>query len=349
MCATPAKRHHKVPQTYMKKWCYSGDAVYTYNKTTKKNEPRNIDNIMWETYFYAIKAGSLYTTTGALEHIFGPLRDYDIKHEGKLLSSLEELNQHYTFFDEWEILNPDGTAITKKNRNIIKTQLENAVDNTIEERWSKELENGWPEISDHLYSKLHAITVKDPEAYLTEDDYKKLIRYFIMFDWRGEVGNATLNELMDFFDGAFPLSEDEKVIPEENRIYKSDETVIDEIKHATMLHFYDQFLDERDGMKKIYDAYLDNLTFCFILNKKSNYITSDNPAYEFINERGEKVMYFVATPKVVISLVKKDKTQPGAYIIQKASPVEVDEINKKTFEYGNLIISKQPIQETDFL
>lgn len=342
------KRHHVVPQTYMKKWCYSGDSVFTYDKDKRVSESRNIDSILWEPYFHAIKAGSLYTTKTALNNIFGFLDMYTIKYNGEELITHKRQNECYQYFEEWEILNADGTAVTQKQRNIIKHQLDNSVDNTIEERWSKELENGWPEVSDHLYSKLHAISVKDPDAYLTYDDYEKLIRYFIMFDWRGESGNATLNELMEFFDGLFPLPEDDKKIPYKERVYKSDKTVIDEIKHASMLHFYDQFLDNRDGMKKIYDAFINNLTFCFMLNKNSDYVTSDNPAYEFINENGQKEMYFIATPKVVIALLKKDPEKPGAYIIQKLSPPEVEEINKKTYDHGTMIISKKPINENAY-
>ena len=36
MQGTMSKLHHKVPQTYMRAWCFSGESVHTYDKETKK-------------------------------------------------------------------------------------------------------------------------------------------------------------------------------------------------------------------------------------------------------------------------------------------------------------------------
>ena len=69
----------------------------------------------------------------------------------------------------------------------------------------------------------------------------------------GENSNATLNWFMDFLKDIFLFDKSDMVIPEEKRIYRSDKTVFDEIKHAAMLRFYEQLLDNRDGMKKIYE------------------------------------------------------------------------------------------------
>lgn len=343
MQGTMSKLHHKVPQTYMRAWCFSGESVHTYDKETKKLLNRNISTILAENYFHSIKAGSLYTTPKALNKIFESLDQYTVKLNGKVLDSKDELNQNFQDYDEWEITYPNGNKVSKKKRNEIKQQLISISDDTLEKRWSSELENGWPSISKNLYTRLHKILIKDPDEILTFEDFKKLIKYFIMFDWRGKNSNATLNWFMDFLKDIFPFDKSDMVIPEEKRIYRSDKTVFDEIKHAAMLRFYEQLLDNRDGMKRIYESYLANLTIIFLLDRNSDLITSDNPAYETVDENGNKVPIFVATPKVLIMLAKKDPLEPNAYKIKQMDQQEVEYYNNKTFEQASFIISKKEL------
>lgn len=82
MQGTMSKLHHKVPQTYMRAWCFSGESVHTYDKETKKLLNRNISTILAENYFHSIKAGSLYTTPKALNKIFESLDQYTVKLNG---------------------------------------------------------------------------------------------------------------------------------------------------------------------------------------------------------------------------------------------------------------------------
>ena len=72
-------------------------------------------------------------------------------------------------------------------------------------------------------------------------------------------------------------------------------------------------------------------------------ITSDNPAYETVDENGNKVPIFVATPKVLIMLAKKDPLEPNAYKIKLMDQQEVEYYNNKTFEQASFIISKKEL------
>ncbi len=205
MAEQVSKYHHKVPQTYLKSWCFSSDSIHTYDKYLSKIEDRNISNILGENYFYSIYAGSLFTTDKSLEKIFGFLKNFSISIDGNVLTSLRELNEKFEEYDNWEMYYPNGKIVPQKARNRIKQQLLSTTDDTLEKRWSQEFENDWGRIAGNLYSRLARILTKDPNEHLTYDEFLLLIRYYIMYDWRGEEGNATLNDFMNWLKESVPI------------------------------------------------------------------------------------------------------------------------------------------------
>ena len=347
MAEQVSKYHHKVPQTYLKSWCFSGDSIHTYDKSLSKIEDRNIANIFGENYFYSIYAGSLFATNESLEKIFGFLKNFSISIEGKALASLRELNEKFEEYDNWEIYYPNGKIVPKKARNTIKQQILSTTDDTLEKRWSQEFENDWGRIATNLYSRLVRILSKDPDECLTYNEFLSLIRYYIMYDWRGEEGNATLNNFMNWLRESVPIFDSESNDYTTIKNFGFNDTIIEEIKHASSLKFYEQLLDNKEGMKKIYDAYAQQLTVIFLLDRDSSLFTSDNPAFELIDEDGLKKPILAITPKVLMMLARKDPEKPLSYMINRLSPKEVEYYNKQIFNHGNMIVSKRPITDSD--
>ncbi len=347
MAEQVSKYHHKVPQTYLKSWCFSGDAIHTYNKNLSKIEDRNISNILGENYFYSIYAGSLFATDESLKKIFGFLKDFSITMDGKELTSLRELNEKFEEYDNWEIYYPNGKIVPKKGRNKIKQQILSTTDDTLEKRWSQEFENDWGRIVTNLYSRLVRILSKDPDECLTYNEFLSLIRYYIMYDWRGEEGNSTLNDFLKWLGKFVPIFDYKLTDYTTIKNYGFNDTIIEEIKHASSLRFYEQFLDNKGGMKKIYDAYVKELTVIFLLDRNSSLFTSDNPAFELIDEDGLKKPILAITPKVLMMLARKNPEEPLSYIINRLSPEEVEYYNKQIFNHGNIIVSKQPFTDSN--
>lgn len=168
-----------------------------------------------------------------------------------------------------------------------------------------------------------------------------------MYDWRGEEGNATLNNFMNWLRELVPIFDSESNDYTTIKNFGFNDTIIEEIKHASSLKFYEQLLDNKEGMKKIYDAYAQQLTVIFLLDRDASLFTSDNPAFELIDEDGLKKPILAITPKVLMMLARKDPEKPLSYMINRLSPKEVEYFNKQIFNHGNMIVSKRPITDSD--
>lgn len=340
MADNNAVKHHRVPKTYMKTWCFSRNSVWTYDKFKRKSEIRNIEKLFRTNYYHSIRAGFLYHTEDSLEKIFGFLKAYRIVYEEKELFSLEELNNHYCDFKKWEIYYPNGEKVNSKDKNVIKKQLESTKVNTIEEQWNIQLENDWPKIVEVLQGILYKLENGD-SSYLTNIDADTILKYFVMFNWRGMVGNSSLNEVCHWiFHDVFEDSYIE--IPENDRINSYDSCVADEMKHAFLLKAYDDFLNGKGVMYNTYQQYKEKFSFIFLLTKNKTFNTSDNPCFDFISNEGYRVPFFVVSPTIAIELARKDPIEPLMYKVQNLEDDEVNKYNEIIFENGNVILSCSP-------
>jgi hypothetical protein len=330
--------HHRIPQTYMRPWCFSNNSIWTFDKATKKSEPRNIENICGVNHFHSIKAGSLYTNDDALQKIFGDIANYKVMLNGQSLDTFEERNQHFYEFDSWEIFYPKGKPINKKDRNVIFQRLSQTADTSIEEKWSTEFENDWGKISQQLYDTLKEIQQKKDIA-LTGYAAEIIMKYFVMFDWRGKFGNQTVNDTLNLL-----VTEIMKIgdieIPPENRVYAFEHTVTDEMSHALLLRAFDGFLSNKGMMYDTYQIYCQKLTFVFLFSEHKKFITSDNPCFTFINKNELKEPIFPVLPNLLISLAKKDPTKPNSYKLASLTDEQVDEYNEAIFQNGDVILSQ---------
>lgn len=329
--------HHRIPQTYMKPWCFSNNSIWTFDKEKNVSKQHNIENILGRDRYHSIRAGSLYTTQESLEKIFGFLKNYSISFEGKKLSSLDELNTHFFDFEQWEMWYPNGKVVNKRDRNIIKQRLISTVDNSIEINWNIHLENDWSNIINILQETLKKIQKKE-SVFLTIEDAELIMKYLVMFEWRGLKGKDVVNDIFKTIEDAFD-GVDEK-IPFSKRINFYDDTAIEELKHGFLLREFDSFIKGRGSMYKDFEIQRDNLTFLFWVSDKDLLITSDNPCFSFDNESGIKEKIFVALPNLLITLVKKEPKSPHSYRIMELTSEWADYYNKVIFDNANLVLSK---------
>ncbi len=332
MAKDVSSHHHRMPRTYMKPWCFLSDSIWTYDKATGISERRNIYKICWESYYYSIRAGSIYTNDDALNKTYGLLSAHRIEFDGTVLSTPKDLNDHFLDFDKWDIFYPNGKRANKRDRNIIEQRLLSSSVNTIEERWSSRFENDWALFSDTIFQNLGSVLRKG-RTVLTDYEAKNLMKYFVMFEWRGMIGNEMVNDVLQYSGTILKCSDVE--IPRKERTYPNGRYEADEIKHAFLLKVFGEFLSDDGAMYEVYKLYCEKLSFVFLISDNENFVTSDNLCFTFINREGYKELVFIARPNFAISLAKKDPSEPHAYKIHTLRTEDV--------VYFNKIISKMAI------
>lgn len=339
--ASDAVYHHLIPRAYMRSWCFKKDSIYIFDKNDKKEKGpvnRNIEHICGRNYYHSIKAGSLYSNSDALEYIFGFLKDYNIELNGKPIDSLSDKNMNFFDYDNWIIKYPNNVIVSRKKRNEIKHQIKQNKYNEIEEQWSYQFENDWGNVIKSLSEKIIQIKSGE-EVFLTDVDEDILMKYIVMFDWRGFLSNEQFNasynlvfdSIKDFFEGI--------EIPYTEQIYPGDITPYDEFRHALLLKYYDEFLNNKGIIYNNFKTYKEKLTMLFcISNEEDKFITSSNPSFTFINEIGLREQFFVALPNLLILLCKNNESEPNSYKIAKLSKEEVQRYNKTIFQNNDFII-----------
>lgn len=330
--------HHLIPQTYMKPWCFSGKTVLVYDKQNESWDERNIENICGINYYHSIRANSLYVTSDALEKIFGFLSIYNISYNGVSLNTLEAMHHNYQYYDEWEIRYPKGALVPQKQRNVFKTRIQQAKFNDIEEQWSIKFENGWETLIREIESALLAIKIRLPFK-LTRHAFSELIRYYVMFEWRGFGGNLEYANAFNQIDEIFSLSSVE--FSEEARVLSFYTNALEEMKHNLLVKYFDLFQDGKGIMQTYKQILEDNCTAVFLIAPQgSNFLSSDNPCFRFKNEKDEMVPFFVALPQLAIILPKKDRESPNEYCINELSLEDMKYYNKQILTNSkNLVLN----------
>lgn len=332
--------HHLIPQTYMKSWCFNSKTIWAYNKQTAEWKDCNIEKICGINYYHSIRVKNLYVTPESLNKIFGILKPYRIFLGDNLLDTPKKMHKEYSQFDNWKIVYPNGVIISKKKKNDIKTKIEQAKFNEIEEQWNIQFENGWTKLIKEIQDNLLRIRRKEP-IQLTTHAFSELIRYFVMFEWRGFSGSSNFSDAFAYIDSILPFSSAE--IPEEDRILDGCNNVLEEMKHNLLIKQFNLFQSQK-GVIQTYQENLEkNFTIAFLISPDNyNFITSDSPCFKFKNKDGAIEPFFVALPNLAIVLTKKDPDSPQRYYILELSQLEVDEYNKAIYNNAvNLILNNK--------
>lgn len=345
-----AKNQHLIPRCYMKPWYISGsESVWAYNKKDKYKPDSNSDwtierkkseKIMALNGFHDIKAGSLYMPVEAEHEIFDDVLQFNVAYNGKKLNTPKDWNLSYAFFDQWTIKDSNGAVFTADEKAKLKEYLEKTRWVYIETEWSRAYESQWNSFINQIESKAKAQTpgnkkIDEDTQNISCEEFKKLIKYSVVFDWRSVEGNVIFNEIQQILDELIPLKT--MSIPEGQRVHGEDKTAGDEIQHNLILKAYIKYLQNDDGwMKVIEDHCMSNCTLSIWLTDSAHqFITSDNPSFSVKNENGKLVNYFVALPTMLISY---SVGNPAEYVINLATESQVMGFNKMIAQNGNMLI-----------
>lgn len=328
--------HHLIPKTYMKPWCFRGKTIFVYDKFNGNWNERNIEKICGINYYHSIRASSLYITQDALKKIFGFLNSYNISYNGVILTSLEDMHHNYQYFDEWEIRYSNGVLVSKKEKNVLRTKIQQAKFNDIEEQWSSLFENKWEKLIREVETTILGAKNGLP-AKLTKQVFSELIKYYVMFEWRGFGGNLEYFNTFSQFEEIFPFLNVE--IPKEERELFFYTNISEEIKHNILVKYFDLFQNGKGIIQKYKQVIEDNCTAVFLIAPQgSNFLSSDNPCFRFKNLNNETIAFFVALPQMAIIFPKKNIESPNDYYIKKLSLDDMKFYNKQIFDNAKSLI-----------
>lgn len=354
--ADVAINQHLVPQCYMREWSYNGGkSVWIYKKKEQltedypehkrwKIESKSTKKINALDNFHDLKAGSPYLPEEAMEEIYGFLLKFDISIEGETIDTLEKINQHYFEFENWNIADSDGRAITADEKKQIALCLKESRYTYIETEWAKTYENNWrtyitaieQKVRNLKASVLPEITEPQQGDGISKNDIELLMKYLIIYDWRSFQGNEYFNQAFEYVESVLPELRNIE-IPESSRLHPEDTTVMEEIKHNIRLKYFIDFLKNDTGMIRTFiEMYKENLEICFYLTDSSYpFITSNTPAFIINREDGLKEHVLVALPTMLIALGRGAVNQ---FIISNLNHEEVDYYNKKIANHGDILI-----------
>lgn len=349
-----AKNQHLIPRCYMKAWRHNGgdnpkvwvfDKIISYCRENLENSDWSLrsfstKDIMAKNGFHDIKAGSPYMPNEALHEIYDDILQFNISYNGKRLDSADLLNKNICYIDNWEIKDSDGVAFTKDERTSLKKYFAESRWTYVETEWAHTYENDWGQFIQILESKIKQAYVQknvSTKSNVTQDELNKLMKYCMIYNWRSIAGNEIFNEIYD----AIPLSDDLKAIsiPEAERTYEDDKTAYDQMKHASIIKAFVDYLQSDSGkMKTIESAFEQKMSPVFLLTDDSNpFITSDVPSFTRERTDGKKDILFIATPTLAIGY---GRGTTGSFLISQLSPSEVLEYNKSIAKYGSKLIIK---------
>ena len=172
---------------------------------------------------------------------------------------------------------------------------------------------------------------------MTQDGLNTLMKYCMIYNWRSIAGNEIFNSIYDFI----PFTDELKnvIIPEADRTYEDDVTAYAQMKHASIIKAFVDYLQSDSGkMKTIESAFMQRVAPVFLMTNDTNpFITSDVPSFTRDRADGLKDIIFVATPTLAIGY---GRGETGKFIVSKLSQNEVLEYNKSIAKYGNKLVIK---------
>ena len=256
------------------------------------------------------------------------------------MNSPELLNCYFYDFDKWEIKDSSGMKFTEDEKRQLKEYFANSRWTFVETEWAHTYENSWGQFIQSVENKIkqaYANRNTSTSSSVTQDELNTLMKYCMVYNWRSIAGNEIFNSIYDFV----PLTDELKniIIPKAKRLYEDDVTVYDQMKHASIIKAFVDYLQSDSGkMKTIESAFMQRMAPIFLMTDDTNlFITSDVPSFTRDRADGLKDIIFVATPTLAIGY---GRGKTGEFIVSKLSQDEVLEYNKSIAKYGNKLVVK---------
>lgn len=349
-----AMNQHLIPRCYMKAWKHNSGKdpkVWLFDKGVDycESNPENSNwtlksistkKLMAKNGFHDIKAGSPYMPDEALHEIYDDILQFNVVCDGKALDSPELLNQYFYDFDKWKIKDTSGIEFTEDEKRHLKEYFNNSRWTFVETEWANTYENNWGQFIQSIENKIkqaYANRKTSTSCSVTQGELNTLMKYCMIFNWRSNTGNEILNSVYDFVPFIDKLKK--ITIPEAERTYEDDVTAYDQMKHASIIKAFVDYLQSDSGkMKTIESAFMQRMAPDFLITDDTNpFITSDVPSFTRDRADGLKDMIFVATPTLAI---RYGRGEVGKFKVSKLSQNEVLEYNKSIAKYGSKLIIK---------
>lgn len=337
---TISKYHHLVPKVYLNPWCYKNDSVYVLDKKSKNITSKNINNHYGKDKFHSLQAGMPNLMENDMKEIFGYLDKYDVYFDAEKLQDYNSYNDNYYEFHKWKI-EREGKEISEKEKNRLKSSIEDKKIIDIEKAWDSKYENRWSKIRyDLLYKVLNS-----PKSSMDAINKGFLMKFIVGMNWRGFSGNENFTEAFNSISKSFGL--DKICIPYEERNKKYLKTASEEMENYLLLKYYRDFLNDQGIIYMLSKQYIRFMTIKFyVASEKLEFVTSDNPSFLMKNIDGKKAHVMAITPKLLAS-VGLDEDKSNKYTIEYLNDQEVNEINNNIHEKAkaDIIISENTKME----
>lgn len=327
---TKAKKHHLVPRVYLRPWCNENDSVYNLDKESKLITPKNINNNYDRLNFHSLKAGMPILTEEDMEKIFEALSNYDVYLGETKLKDLRSLNNNYYEFADWRI-EREGKVISRKDKNILKSDIDNKSILDIEKDWNSKYEDRWNGFRDDLL--LYRV-LKAPNSSIDAVGKGYLMKFIVGMNWRGFSGNEDFNKAYNHIKSIFGLKDIE--VPYEDRNKKYLSTVDKEIENDLLLKYYREFLKDEGPIYIMAKEYISLMTIKFyVASERLEFVTSDNPSFIMKDKSGKNVHMMAISPKVLAS-IGRDIDKSNKYFIEDINDEKVKEINNIIYENAKI-------------
>lgn len=336
-----AKKHHWVPQTYLKGWKVNKSSIYEFkNKGIKVGKPRDIKNILCTNHLYSKKACDLYVLNEEnLDKMLNEsLKNLDIMLGNYILSDWKDYCNFIDKFNEWTI-EKNGVPIGKKHRNKIEHKILYWYDVEIENLLAKQIDNNWKILRTYL----------DEEILLNKtiskrEEYKKEITEFVVVQYfRTPFKKQLIGEADKFFASLERITK--------GTALEGEITIMERCYYLKSLEiFLKKDVMEDEGkynyIKQVY-AEIYRGKFVFLVDNKGRFITSDNPVSVIIDDSCVNGIYIPLTPQIMLFIARNSKEiDKSHYAIIDVKKIHVSKLNQliAKFSQKNVYYNKDSIK-----
>ncbi|MFJ7890399.1 DUF4238 domain-containing protein [Lysinibacillus xylanilyticus] len=332
---TSSVRHHLVPNTYLKGWAVNGSTVYFIEKDekdidfTSKDYGRNTERLGRINHFYSRRAGALFRDKNDCDMYFEPIKkhSYRVKIDGIEINDTIELNDKFYLFDNWEIINGTNNLITKELKDSLKKEILAIHNSSLEEGWSRLVENDWPSVRNDLLSAVS----KETGDIMTAVRKKDLVKFMVSMDWRTIPAPEPLLSLYNSFVQVLGIKDLlDSTIDEEDKMYPFIDTFNEEMLHNFLLKQFDKFFNEKGPIflaaEKIYNEMVIEL---LVPPSGSEFITSDNPIFMYKDKDGKAEYMLPISPNLACAVRNAGEVEDiKNYYLTKLDKDQVYEYNE---------------------
>ena len=332
-----SKRHHLVPNTYLKGWQHNESSVYYIDKEenqidfVNKNYSKNTKRINRINNFYSRRVGSLFQSKLDCDKYFEPLSShcYTVKINEKEVTDSIVLNNNFYEYEKWEIYDVYNNLISRNDKEALKDEIKSIHIRDLEEAWNQIYENSWPSVRNDILAEVNKNNNSGKVQSIRREE---LISFMVSIEWRT---SSVPQILEDSFNKIIQILELEEVlkepIPEKDRMYPFITTYREEMLHNFLLSKFHELFNKKGVIYEEIQNIYNNMNIELLIPETGyEFITSDNPVCIFQNNKKEIEFIFPITPELACavrrggSLIDKEH-----YFLNILSRDEVFSYNKK--------------------